>query len=63
SYAPLLADGISVHFFKLIETFPKANYGQMLDKANLILEKTQVEEIKLALTSLIKKLESLKETI
>lgn len=62
SHAPLLAEGISIHFFKLIETYPNANYGAMLSKANLILKKVQSEELKLALTSLISKLESLKDS-
>jgi hypothetical protein len=61
TYASLLADGINLHFYTLIEKFPKANYTGMLNKANLMLEKTSEEETKQALTKLISKLESMKE--
>ncbi len=59
-YAPLLAEGITTHFFSLIEQYPNANYDGMLNKANLILKKVQTQELKTALTSLINRLESRK---
>jgi hypothetical protein len=61
TYAPLLADGITVHFFKLIETYPNGDYTDMLTKAKFSLGKVQTKEIKLSLTSLIQKLESMQK--
>jgi hypothetical protein len=63
TFAPLLADGITMHFFKLIETYPDANYGEMLEKAKNISAKTQVPELKSALNSLISRLESMKKPV
>jgi hypothetical protein len=57
-YAANLADGITIHFFTLIETFPKANYSQMLATAKSMREKVHTPEIKDALSKLIAKLES-----
>lgn len=57
-YAPNLAEGITTHFFKLIETFPDANYNGMLAEAIKMKERVQTPEIKTALTALITKLES-----
>jgi uncharacterized lipoprotein YehR (DUF1307 family) len=61
AFAPLLADGINVHFFKLIETYPNGNYSAMLTRANFLLKKTQVTEINQALTNLVNKLESIQK--
>lgn len=61
SYASSLADGINTQFFKLIETFPEANYDVMLNKTSAMSSKTQVPEIKTALANLVAKLESLKK--
>jgi hypothetical protein len=63
SHAHLLADGITTHFFKLIETFPNANYDGMRNKASALATKTEVPEIKAALTNLVNKLESIKKPI
>jgi hypothetical protein len=63
SYAPDLAEGISVEFAKLIETFPKANYSGMLRTAKAIEPKIQTSEIKSALTKLIAKLESMQPVV
>lgn len=60
TFAPKLADGITLYFMKLPETFPGANYSITLSKAELMLEKAQGVEIKAALTNLIEKLKSLK---
>lgn len=57
-YAANLAEGISVHFNKLIETFPEANYNGMLATAKNVQEKVQTVELKNALSELITKLES-----
>jgi len=58
-YAANLAEGITKHFTKLIETFPNANYTGMLGTARAILGKVQTPEIKNALSELIAKLESM----
>lgn len=63
AYAPSLAEGITTHFFKLIETFPDANYGEMLAKAKGMSAKTQVPEIKTALEGLVSKIESMKKPV
>jgi hypothetical protein len=55
-YAPNLAEGISVYFPKLHETFPTANFSVMINKAKLMLNKTKVEENKSALIKLIEML-------
>jgi hypothetical protein len=58
-YATNLADGITTSYHKLIETFPKANYGAMLKTAKAMEAKVQTPEIKSALSGLITKLESI----
>jgi len=63
SSASLLADGITTHFFKLIDSFPDANYAAMSSKAAAMKEKTQNDELKTALESLISKIESLKKPV
>jgi hypothetical protein len=63
SHAPLLADGITEHFFQLIETFPNANYNPMLAKAELMVKKTTVPEIKSALEKLISRIQSMKKAV
>ena len=62
SHAPSLAEGLTKYFFKLLETYPKANYDAMLNKANLVAKKIQTPELKSALSSLITKLETLKQS-
>jgi hypothetical protein len=57
SYASNLADGIAIHFTKLIETFPNANYAGMLSAAKTVQQKVKTPEIKSALSDLIAKLE------
>jgi hypothetical protein len=60
-HAPLLAEGITVHFFNLIETFPNADYSEMLAEAKATLEKTNVPELRSALEKLVTRLESVKK--
>ncbi|MBN8653497.1 MAG: hypothetical protein J0L67_18860 [Cytophagales bacterium] len=60
-YASLLADGINEVFPKLISNFPKANYSSMKSKAELMLNKSQNEKVKTALTSLIERLKGLSD--
>jgi hypothetical protein len=57
SYAPDLADGITIQFAKLIETFPNANYSGMLATAKTMQQKVVTPEIKAVLSQLIIKLE------
>jgi hypothetical protein len=57
-HAANLADAVSTHFPKLIETFPTANYSGMLSMAKNVQGKVQTPEIKKALTDLIVKLEA-----
>lgn len=59
AYAANLAEGITTHFTKLIETFPNANYKGMLATAKTLQGKVQAPEIKNALSELIAKLESM----
>jgi len=61
SSASLLADGITTHFFELIDSFPDANYAAMATKAAAMKEKTQNNELKTALESLLAKIESLQK--
>lgn len=61
SSASSLAEGITTHFFKLIETFPEANYAPMINKTTAMMEKTQVPELKSALNLLLTKLEFTKK--
>lgn len=58
-HAANLAEGITTHFTKLIETFPNANYNGMLSTAKTILSKVNTPELKNALSELIVKLESM----
>lgn len=58
-YAVNLAEGIATHFPKLIETFPNADYTEILNTAKAFHGKVQTAEIKNALSELIKKLESM----
>jgi hypothetical protein len=57
-YAVNLAEGVTTHFNKLIDTFPNANYSGMLSTAKNIHDKVQTPEIKEALSDLISKLEA-----
>lgn len=59
NYAAILGEGISIHFSKLISTFPTANYSGMLAQAKVVREKVQTPEIQKALSELITKLESM----
>lgn len=61
-YAANLAEGITTHFTKLIETFPNANYKGMLSTAKTIQGKVQTVEIRNALSALIAKLEAIQST-
>jgi hypothetical protein len=58
-YASLIASGIDEIFPKLMKSFPNANYSSMITKAELMLNKTQNEEIKTSLTVLIERLKAL----
>ena len=58
-YAANLAEGITTHFTRLIETFPNANYSGMLATAKSMQGKVETPEIKNALSGLIAKLESI----
>jgi hypothetical protein len=62
-YAVNLAEAISTHFTKLIETFPNGNYAGMLATAKTMQEKVQTPEIKKALSELITKLESMQSKV
>lgn len=57
-HATKLADGISIHFAKLLETFPTADYSSMLTEAKEAQKVVQTPEIKTALAGLISKIES-----
>jgi hypothetical protein len=59
SYAPELAEALTVHFSKLIETFPTADYSEMLATAKNIQTKVKTPEIKKALSDLTTKLEAI----
>lgn len=48
----MLAKGIDKYFTDLVELYPKANYGNMLKKINLMYDKSNSEEIKTSLTKL-----------
>jgi hypothetical protein len=61
SSAALLAEGVTIHFFKLIEAFPDADYSSMAGKASALLEKTQEPALKDALSSLLTKIDSVKK--
>lgn len=61
SSASQLADGITTHFSKLLQTFPDANYSLMTEKASAMMQKTQVPELKAALSDLIAKIEGMKQ--
>ena len=62
-YAANLAEGITTHFTKLIDTFPTANYSGMLATAKSIQGKVETPEIKNALSQLIAKLESIQSKV
>ena len=61
SSVSLLAEGITTHFYKLIETFPDGNYSTMASKARAMMEKTQVAELKTVLGELLARIESVKK--
>jgi hypothetical protein len=52
-----LASGINKYFSKLIELHPKANYSGMKNKAELMLKKSESNEIKSSLNKLIELIE------
>ena len=53
-----LAEGIDKYFSELINLYPNANYSGMKTKAELILKKSESEEIKSALNQLIELIKS-----
>lgn len=53
-----LAEGIDVYFTNLIELYPDADYSSMKNKSNLLLRKSESEDIKTSLTNLIKLIDS-----
>lgn len=53
-----LAEGIDEFFTELIELYPNANYSGMLNKAKLMLKKSQSDKIKSSLTKLIELINS-----
>lgn len=57
-YAANLGEGVTIHFSKLIETFPNANYSGMLSVAKGVESKVLTPEIKKAVAELIVKLEA-----
>ncbi|MCI2230412.1 hypothetical protein MC378_14630 [Polaribacter sp. MSW13] len=52
-----LASGINKYFSKLVELHPKANYSGMKNKAELMLKKSESNEIKSSLNKLIELIE------
>lgn len=52
-----LASGINKYFSKLVELHPKANYSAMKNKAELMLKKSESNEIKSSLNKLIELIE------
>lgn len=57
-----LAQGIDKYFTQLIELYPDANYSSMKNKAELMLKKSESEEIKTSLLKLIDLIDSKKAT-
>ena len=56
-HADLLAEGITEHFNKLVDTFPEANFAPILNKAKEVVPKVSSAPNKSALEALIKRLE------
>lgn len=57
-----LANGIDKYFPTLIKLYPDANYSGMKNKAELMLKKSESNQIKSSLKNLIELIESKKET-
>jgi len=53
-----IAEGIDKYFTKLVEIFPDANYSTMKNKANLMYEKSENQDIKSSLKKLINLIDS-----
>ncbi|WP_338840318.1 hypothetical protein [Flavobacterium ginsenosidimutans] len=58
----LLANGIDENFTELVNTYPNYNYGNLLEKIDLMLKKTKSENIKKSLEKLKTLIESKKTT-
>jgi hypothetical protein len=58
----LIANGIDKNFTELINIYPNYNYESLLEKVNLMLKKTNSENIKQSLTKLKQLIESKKST-
>lgn len=56
----LLANGIDENFTELVNTYPNYNYGNLLEKIDLMLKKTKSENIKKSLEKLKTLIESKK---
>lgn len=54
----MLAEGINTYFPQLIALYPDANYGGMRNKAELMLKKSNSDEIKSSLNKLIQLIDS-----
>jgi len=53
-----IAEGINKYFHELINLYPEANYSGMKNKAELMLKKSESDEIKSSLTKLIELINS-----
>lgn len=51
------ANVINVHFHKLIDEFPMANYSTIKNSANLLIKKVKSSDLKKALEGLVKKID------
>src|SRR5690554_4325828 len=58
-----LAEGIDKYFVQLIELYPDADYKGMRKKAELMLKKSESDNIKSSLTKLIELIDSKKKTV
>jgi hypothetical protein len=59
----LIANGIDKNFTELINIYPNYNYSGLLEKVNLMLNKTKSENIKQSLTKLKELIESKKSSM
>lgn len=56
-----LASGIDIYFSKLLDNYPKANYAALKSKAELMLKKSENNEIKKSLNGLLENVKALKK--